>query len=82
MMKKKFVMAIGATEEFVTTVYLSEHIIREKAFLTQTELAEILGVSFTTVNRWENGKYKPTMKIKKKLHELFLKHKIQSEDKE
>lgn len=56
--------------------------LREKAFLTQTDLAEILGVSFTTVNRWENGKYEPTMKIKKKLYNLFLEHKIQSEDKE
>lgn len=29
-------------------------IIREKLFLTQKELAELLDVSFETVNRWEN----------------------------
>lgn len=27
--------------------------LREKLILTQTEFAEILGVSFTTVSRWE-----------------------------
>ena len=28
--------------------------------LSQAALAELLGVSFTSVNRWENGKYQPT----------------------
>ncbi len=46
---------------------------RERNFLTQTDLAELLGVSFTTVNRWENGKFEPTMKMKKKLNDLFKK---------
>lgn len=52
---------------------------REKLFLTQQELAEILGVSFVTVNRWENGKFEPTMKMKKKLSNLFnMKNERQS----
>ena len=46
---------------------------REKMFLTQKEFAEQIGVSFVTVNRWETEKFEPTMKIKKKLHDLFLK---------
>jgi len=46
---------------------------RERNFLTQTDLAVLLGVSFTTVNRWENGKFEPTMKMKKKLNDLFKK---------
>lgn len=29
--------------------------LREKLIISQTELAEILEVSFSTVNRWENG---------------------------
>jgi transcriptional regulator with XRE-family HTH domain len=29
---------------------------REAASLTQSQLADLLGVSFTTVNRWENEK--------------------------
>ena len=44
---------------------------REKVLLTQTELAEKLGVSFASVNRWENGQFEPTMKIKRKLRKLF-----------
>lgn len=37
----------------------------------QTELAELLKVSFGAVNRWESGKYKPTIKTKRKLAPLF-----------
>lgn len=50
--------------------------LRIKMLVTQTELAELLGVSFESVNRWENGKCEPTMKIKRKLRELFLKYEI------
>lgn len=46
--------------------------LREILIISQTELAEILGVSFSTVNRWENGKHEPTIKAKKKLYELFI----------
>ncbi len=41
--------------------------LREKLIISQTELAEILEVSFSTVNRWENGKHEPTIKVKRKL---------------
>ena len=44
---------------------------REKVLLTQTELAKKLGVSFASVNRWENGQFEPTMKAKRKLRDLF-----------
>lgn len=44
---------------------------REKVLLTQVELAKILDVSFASVNRWEKGKFEPTMKIKRKLKKLF-----------
>ncbi|NLI94747.1 MAG: helix-turn-helix domain-containing protein [Erysipelotrichaceae bacterium] len=50
--------------------------LRGKLILSQTELANLLGVSFSSVNRWENGKHEPTIKIKRKLNELFLKYKI------
>ncbi len=33
--------------------------LREKLGLTQVQLAEALGVSFASVNRWENGQAKP-----------------------
>lgn len=44
---------------------------RERKFLTQTELAKILGVGINNVTRWETGKFLPTIKIRKKLYELF-----------
>ena len=34
--------------------------LRARLGLTQVVLAERLGVSFPTVNRWENGKSKPS----------------------
>ena len=36
-------------------------------FLNQTEFAKTIGVSFTTVNRWENGKAHPNLKAMKAL---------------
>ena len=40
-------------------------------FLSQEDLAQKLGVSYVTVNRWENGKFEPTIKMKKKLNRLL-----------
>lgn len=34
--------------------------------LSQAALAELLGVSFTSVNRWKNGKYEQLDLLKKK----------------
>lgn len=45
---------------------------RERKFLTQTDFAKLVGVSFPCVTRWENGKNKPTIKMKKKLCQLFI----------
>lgn len=53
--------------------------LRLKLLLTQTEFAELLGVSFESVNRWENGKNEPTMKIKRKISELLEKNKVEVE---
>lgn len=44
---------------------------REKMFLSQRDFAEQLGISYVTVNRWETGKFDPTIKMKKKLYGLF-----------
>lgn len=43
----------------------------DKVLITQTELDTKLGASFASVNRWETGKFEPTMKIKRKLKKLF-----------
>lgn len=45
--------------------------LREVLLITQQELADLLGVSIVTVNRWENGKFEPTMKEKRKLSKMF-----------
>ena len=50
--------------------------LRKKMLLTQTEFANLFEVSFGTVNRWESGKYRPTMKIKRKLQPYFEKYNI------
>lgn len=34
--------------------------VRAELNISQTQLAEQLGVAFTTINRWENSKVKPT----------------------
>lgn len=54
--------------------------LRGKLILSQTELANLLGVSFSSVNRWENGKHEPTIKIKRKLNRLFDEHGISYAD--
>ena len=45
--------------------------------MTQIEFANYLEVSFQSVNRWETGKFDPTMKIKRKLAPLFEKYEIE-----
>ena len=49
---------------------------REMNFLSQRDLADELGVSYVTINRWETGKFDPTIKMKKKLYEMFKKGKL------
>lgn len=51
--------------------------LRAKLNLSQEELATILGVSYISVNRWENDKYAPTKLVKVKLAQLFKEHNIE-----
>ena len=53
--------------------------LRTKLIITQEELANLLGVSFASINRWETGRFEPTMKIKRKLAPLFKEHGIEVE---
>ncbi len=54
--------------------------LRSKLLITQTELSEMLGVSYASVNRWENEKSKPTMKAKRKIRDLCQKEKVNLEE--
>jgi putative transcriptional regulator len=44
--------------------------LRVKLILTQQEFADLLNVSFASINRWETGKHEPTIKVKRKIIEL------------
>ena len=54
--------------------------LRAKLNISQQELADLLGVSFPSVNRWENGHYEPTIIAKVKLEELFKENSIDVEE--
>lgn len=53
--------------------------LRNKMILSQMEFANLLGVSFASVNRWETGRYEPTIKVKRKLAPLFKEYGIGEE---
>lgn len=44
--------------------------IRIKSLMSQSDFANTIGVSFSTVNRWENGRAAPNYKALKKLREF------------
>lgn len=50
--------------------------LRKKMQLSQDELAKELGISFASVNRYENGKFEPTIKVKRKIKVLLDKYGI------
>ncbi len=50
--------------------------IRQKSLMSQEAFAQVLGVSFTTVNRWESGKSKPSYKTMKIIDDYCKVHNI------
>ena len=50
--------------------------VRNKLHLSQTDLGNLLGVNFTTVNRWENGKSEPSYKAIRAFESLCKENKI------
>ena len=55
--------------------------LRAKLILSQQEFADLLNVSFASINRWETGKHEPTIKIKRKIVELCKENNIDLEGK-
>jgi putative transcriptional regulator len=47
--------------------------LRERTGLTQEKFAARLGVTFPTINRWENGRAKPSPLAMQKIEELLRK---------
>lgn len=53
-------VAYAIRMEAIMEISKTIKIVRDKLNLTQTQLAEALNVSYTTVNRWENEKVVPS----------------------
>lgn len=53
--------------------------IRERLGVTQEKLAAQLGVTFSSVNRWENGHRKPSPLAMRSIEELATKIGLQPE---
>lgn len=56
--------------------------LRAEMDVSQQQLAELLKVSFISVNRWENGKHEPTVIVKERLKKLFKQYNITLEEKQ
>lgn len=48
----------------------------KKSLLSQNAFAEVLGVSFSTINRWESGKAVPQISMLKQINEFCLTNNI------
>ena len=51
--------------------------IRQRSLMSQEAFAQTLGVSFTTVNRWETGKCKPSYKTIKLINDFCKNNNIE-----
>lgn len=51
--------------------------LRNKLVLTQEEFAQLLNVSFASINRWEKGRHEPTTQAKKKIIQLCKENDIE-----
>ena len=50
--------------------------LRSKLNISQHELANLLLVSFQSVNRWENGHFEPTKIVKVRLEKMLKENDI------
>jgi DNA-binding transcriptional regulator YiaG len=53
--------------------------VRRQLGLSQEELAQALGVSFATVNRWENGRTTPSKLAQRQFERFCAQKKVQGE---
>ena len=51
-------------------------IVRKKALLSQKEFAKCLDVSYTTVNRWETDRMRPSISVLKRIKAFCEEHGI------
>ena len=53
--------------------------IRQRSVLTQQEFANVIGVSFSTVNRWESGRSKTNLKAMNSINSFCVDNNISYE---
>ena len=54
--------------------------LRVKLNISQQQLGDMLGVSFSNVNRWEKRHHEPTLFVKERLKKLFKENNIEGEN--
>ena len=54
--------------------------VREQLGISQKKLGEILGVSFATINRWENSKNAPSQLAQNSFYDFCENNFINTED--
>ena len=54
--------------------------LRMRLQLTQKQLADVLVVSYTTINRWEKGHHEATILVRRRFDDLCKKYNINFED--
>ncbi len=54
--------------------------VRQKLLMSQEDFAKEVGVAFSTVNLWENGKTSPNYKGQRAIKALCEKHGIKFEE--
>jgi DNA-binding transcriptional regulator YiaG len=62
-------MGMGTEEKKTTPVYDVREL-RHRLGMTQERLAQYMGVSFATINRWERGRSKPSPLAMQRLRDL------------
>ncbi len=55
----------------LTAIAKKIRLLRSKLGLTQEQFAAKVGVTFSTVNRWESGKSRPSPLAMRQIDELF-----------
>jgi putative transcriptional regulator len=53
--------------------------LKDEFLVSQSELVDLLGISYASVNRWENEHRAPTIRTKRKIRSLCQKHNIEVE---
>ena len=55
-------------------------LVRLKLHMSKTEFSKLLDVSFSTINRWENGKSSPNYRALRNFEKLCKDNNIKMED--